>query len=168
MPFSTLMAKPVCEVLLVDSPLALPADNFALETGAIVDFWGVVRATESGATITGIEYEAHRSMAEYQLRLVAEEAGRKFPLMGIIVRHRTGFVPAGESSLLVRVGSQHRAEAFRACEWVVAELKRRVPIWKRPRFELPKECEMIVPLAEGQRSLADSAPELAGKSLSRA
>ncbi len=71
----------------------------------MVDFWGVVRGTEDGAEISGIEYEAHRAMAEHQLRAIAEEAAAAFELKQIIVQHRLGFVPAGEASLFVRVGS---------------------------------------------------------------
>ncbi|MGZ8899670.1 MAG: molybdenum cofactor biosynthesis protein MoaE, partial [Limisphaerales bacterium] len=63
----------------------------------------------------------------------AEEAAAAFQLNQIQIRHRLGFVPTGEPSLFVRVGSQHRAEAFRAGGWIVDELKKRVPIWKRPR-----------------------------------
>ena len=124
------MANPVCEVLLSEKPLAAPAVDCPTETGAMVDFWGVVRGTEKGDEISGIEYEAHRTMAEHQLRAVAEEAGAMFDLKQIIIHHRLGFVPTGEASLFVRVGSAHRAEAFRAGGWLVDELKKRAPIWK--------------------------------------
>jgi molybdopterin synthase catalytic subunit len=129
------MANPVCDVLLTDAPLALPADLPAPETGAVVDFWGVVRATEGQAQIAGLRYEAHREMAEHQLRGVAEECLEAFDLKQLLVHHRVGFVAVGEASLLVRVGSGHRAEAFRASAWIVDELKKRVPIWKHPVTE---------------------------------
>lgn len=128
------MANSICEVLLTTSPLAVPSGLNAVEVGAVVDFWGVVRRTEDGAPISGIEYEAHRAMAEHQLRTIAEEGAGNFDLMQLCVQHRIGFVPVGEASLLVRVCSRHRAEAFRACSWIVDELKKRVPIWKHPRF----------------------------------
>ena len=124
------MANPVCEVLLSEKPLAAPAVDCPTETGAMVDFWGVVRGTENGDEISGIEYEAHRTMAEHQLRAIAEEASAMFELKQIIIHHRLGFVPTGEASLFVRVVSAHRAEAFRAGGWVVDELKKRAPIWK--------------------------------------
>jgi len=126
------MANPVCEVLLTDQPLAAPSDATGDEAGAVVDFWGVVRGTENGAPISGIEYEAHRAMAEHQLLALAREATAQFGLSSISLRHRIGFVPVGEASLLLRVASGHRAEAFRAAQWTVDELKKRVPIWKRP------------------------------------
>ena len=127
------MAYPVCEVLLTEEPLRLPEQTAPAETGGIVDFWGVVRATENGDEIAGIEYEAHAAMAEHQLRKIAEEAANRFTLMQITIHHRTGFVAVGEASLLVRVGSRHRAEAFRASEWIVDELKKRAPIWKHTK-----------------------------------
>jgi molybdopterin synthase catalytic subunit len=127
------MGCPVCEVLLTEEALSLPEQTAPAETGALVDFWGVVRQTEGAAQIAGIEYEAHRAMAEHQLRAIGEEAAKLFELMQIIIHHRIGFVAAGEASLFVRVGSRHRAEAFRASQWMVDELKKRVPIWKKPR-----------------------------------
>jgi molybdopterin synthase catalytic subunit len=127
------MANPVCEVLLTESPLTAPPDWPGNETGAVVDFWGVVRATENGAHIAGIEYEAHHVMAEHQLAALAREAADQFALSSICIRHRIGFVSVREASLLVRVGTGHRAEAFAAAKWVVDELKKRVPIWKHPR-----------------------------------
>lgn len=119
-------------------PLHAPLCTGTKETGAILDFWGVVRTTENGVEIAGLEYEAHPAMAEHQLEMLAGEAIARFSLQSILIHHRTAFVPAGEASLLLRVGSRHRAGAFHAGEWVVEELKKRVPIWKHPR---PKATE---------------------------
>ncbi|MBA3883996.1 MAG: molybdenum cofactor biosynthesis protein MoaE [Chthoniobacterales bacterium] len=126
------MANTVCEVLLTDSPLIVPAALPIAETGAIVDFWGVVRAIEDAVEIAGLRYEAHREMAEYQLHAIAAECLQQISLKQLLVHHRLGFVAVGEASLLVRVGSEHRAAAFRASTWLVDELKKRVPIWKHP------------------------------------
>ena len=128
------MANPVCEVLLSDTQLVPPPNGYPVETGAVVDFWGVVRGTEEGVEISGIEYEAHRQMTEHQLRTVVTEGTTMFDLKQIAIWHRLGYVPVGEASLFVRVGSQHRAEAFRAASWIVDELKKRAPIWKHPRI----------------------------------
>ena len=89
---------------------------------------------EDGRAIEGIVYEAHQVMAEHQMRDIARHALAKFQLRGVTLHHRDGFVPAGEASLFLRVSSAHRGAAFAAAEWIVEELKRRVPIWKRPRF----------------------------------
>lgn len=131
------MANTVCEVLLTEDPLVSPAGTSPAETGAILDFWGVVRPTENSARISGIDYEAHLRMAEHQLRMVGADAGQHFKVLRVTIHHRIGFVAESEASLLVRVESRHRAAAFEAGEWIIEELKRRVPIWKRPRFVEP-------------------------------
>ena len=130
------MANSVCEVLLTEACLEAPARDVDLTAGAVVDFWGAVRGLEDGRQIEGIEYEAHRAMAERQLGMVAEAAVKKFRLEQVIVYHRIGFVGTGEASLFLRVGAEHRAAGFEASQWIVDELKRRVPIWKRPKFKI--------------------------------
>ena len=129
------MAISVCEVSLTRSALVLPEANSDPEAGAVVVFWGAVRATEAGCGITGIEYEAHPAMAEHQMRLVAQSAAAKFEVREIMIRHRIGFVPAGQPSVVVRVTSGHRGAAFGASQWIMDELKRMVPIWKHPVFK---------------------------------
>lgn len=129
------MAISVCEVSLTEAPLVLPEPNDDPQAGAVVVFWGAVRSMEGGREITGIEYEAHRQMAEHQMRLVAESAAEKFDVREIFLRHRIGFVPAAEPSVVVRVASGHRGAAFAASQWIMDELKRVVPIWKHPVFK---------------------------------
>ncbi len=125
----------VCEVLVTEAPLEAPPQRQSADAGAIVDFWGVVRRLEAGREIEGIEYEAHREMAEHQLKRVAEQAAEGFELELVLVHHRIGFIAAGEPSLFLRMCSPHRQEAFRASQRIVNELKKKVPIWKRPRFK---------------------------------
>jgi molybdopterin synthase catalytic subunit len=128
------MANLVCEVLLTETPLEAPPQNHHGDAGATVDFWGVVRRLEDGREIEGIDYEAHKEMAEYQLRQIAEQAVEKFLLQLVIIHHRIGFIGVGEPSLFVRVASPHRGEGFRASQWIVDELKKKAPIWKSPRL----------------------------------
>jgi len=128
------MANSVCEVLLTEAPLDAPPQKQNVDAGAIVDFFGVVRKLEDGREIEGIEYQAHREMAEHQLRQIADQATEMFRLQLAIIHHRIGFVAVGEPSLFLLVASPHRGEAFRASQWIVDELKKKAPIWKRPRF----------------------------------
>jgi molybdopterin synthase catalytic subunit len=128
------MANFVCEVLLTEGPLEAPPQNHHGDAGATVDFWGVVRRLEDGREIEGIDYEAHREMAEHQLRQISEQAVENFRLQLVIIHHRIGFIAVGEPSLFVRVASPHRGEGFRASQWIVDELKKKVPIWKKPRL----------------------------------
>ena len=129
------MANVVCEILVTEAPLEEPPKNHHGDAGAVVEFWGVVRRLEAGREIEGIEYEAHREMATHQLRRIAENASEKFELKLVIVHHRIGFIAVGEPSLFLRAVSPHRGDGFRASQWIVDELKKSVPIWKRPRFK---------------------------------
>lgn len=135
------MANPVCEVLLTDSELEPSADCVDASAGAFLDFWGVVRLQEGAREIHGLDYETHSSMAEHQLRVLGHEAIERFGLNRVIIRHRVGFIPVGKASLFVRITALHRAEAFQAMEWLVDELKKRVPIWKRPKFKVEQTRE---------------------------
>jgi len=136
------MANSVSQVLLTEAPLEAPKEavdpstslRTSLAAGAIVDFFGVVRELEDGREIDGIDYEAHQAMAEHQMRLIADAAAETFRLNEVLLHHRIGFVRAGEASLFLRVSAQHRAAAFEASRWIVDELKKKVPIWKRPAF----------------------------------
>lgn len=129
------MANTVYEVLLTEEPLPVPAQQRVdLEAGAVVDFWGVVRQLENGCEIDGIDYEAHAAMAEHQLRMLADAAAEKFQLRKVLLYHRVGFVRAGQASLYLQVSASHRAAAFEGSKWMVDELKKKVPIWKKPRL----------------------------------
>jgi molybdopterin synthase catalytic subunit len=130
------MANSVCEVLVTVSALQAPTDGVDVVSGAIVDFRGIVRKLEDDREIDGIDYEAHNEMAEHQMRLVANAAVEKFRLKRVVLHHRVGFVRAGEASLFLRVSSPHRSAGFEASKWIVDELKKKVPIWKRPRFQV--------------------------------
>src|SRR6266446_1887824 len=93
------------EILITTAPLQSLPNDWEGSAGAYVDFWGVVRGLEDGREISGIEYEAHEAMAQRQLEMIAEAARIQFDLAGIVLRHRIGFVAAGEASLFLRVAS---------------------------------------------------------------
>jgi molybdopterin synthase catalytic subunit len=100
--------------------------------GAVVYFVGVVRDNEEGAPIIAIEYEAFESMAERQFELIFQAAEKRWPIDSIRLVHRVGVVKVNEPSLWVEVIAPHRSEAFAACQFVIEEMKRVVPIWKKP------------------------------------
>jgi molybdopterin synthase catalytic subunit len=128
------MANPVCEVLLTEAALECPEAGPGEGEGAVVDFRGVVRPLEDGEKIEGIYYEANGEMASHQLRVIADQAMKRFGLNLVQIHHRVGFVAAGEASLFLRVTAPHRGEAFEASQWLIGELKKKVPIWKEPKF----------------------------------
>jgi molybdopterin synthase catalytic subunit len=108
--------------------------NFSPTEGAVVDFFGVVRALEGSRLIEGIEYEAFQPMAERQLLTIAEEAKSRHGLRLVVIHHRIGFVPAGKASLFVRVTARHRGAAFEGSSQIIEQLKIAVPIWKHPVY----------------------------------
>jgi len=103
---------------------------FAPETGAEVEFRGIVRQTEQGRTIAGLNYEAHLPMAQRQLERIVEKLASTWPCNALWFIHRVGWVPVGEASLYIRVHASHREPAFRFCMDLVDLLKKDVPIWK--------------------------------------
>lgn len=127
-----------CEIRLVREKIAIPSpepDEFSC--GAVVDFFGIVRPLEDGRRISGIDYEAHPRMAESELHAIVSEAAENHDLRACRLVHRVGFVPAGEISLFLRVGTPRREMAYTVNREIVEALKARVPIWKNPAFTGP-------------------------------
>lgn len=103
--------------------------------GAINVFLGVVRDNNLGRKVQYLEYDAYPSMAEKVMRELAEEAKERFGLEECAVLHRTGRLEIGETSLLIAVSCGHRAESFEAGHWLVNEIKKKVPVWKKEVWE---------------------------------
>ena len=98
--------------------------------GAICTFIGQVRRASRGRKVAYLEYNAHVPMAQKQLVRIAEEAETKWDC-AVAIAHRLGKLEIGEASVIISVGSPHRAAAFEACHWCIDTLKESVPIWKR-------------------------------------
>jgi len=103
--------------------------------GAVVYFLGLVRGLEEGKKIAAIEYEAFERMAECQFELIFSQMEQRWPIESVRLVHRTGIVNVNEPSLWVEVVAPHRGEAFAACQFLIDEMKKVVPIWKKPRGE---------------------------------
>jgi molybdopterin synthase catalytic subunit len=117
---------------LIDEAALLAQRAMSRGTGAVVYFVGVVRGTEGTANIGALEYEAFQRMAEHQIDLLFAEMARRWPIESVRLVHRVGLVKVNEPSLWVEVVARHRSEAFAACQWLIDELKRVAPIWKKP------------------------------------
>jgi molybdopterin synthase catalytic subunit len=115
----------------IDEPALVAARKLPAGAGAVATFVGVVRPTEDGATIQGLEYESFHRMAEHQFALLFDEMAKRWPVESVRLVHRLGRVGAGEPSLWVEVTGAHRGEVFAACQWLVDEMKLVVPIWKK-------------------------------------
>ena len=122
----TVTSEPINEPALFAQRVMSPG------MGAVVCFLGVVRASEDGAPISAIEYEAFEKMVRHQFNLLFDEIEKRWPIESVRLMHRIGVVKVNEPSLWVEVIAPHRAEAFTACQWLIDEMKRVVPIWKKP------------------------------------
>lgn len=116
----------------IDEPALLRERTMSAEMGAAVYFTGVVRGTESEQAITAIEYEAFQRMAEHQFQLLFDEMEKRWPIESVRLIHRVGLIEVNAASLWVEVIAPHRGEAFAACQFLIDEMKRVVPIWKKP------------------------------------
>jgi molybdopterin synthase catalytic subunit len=122
----TIQTEPIDEAALQETRQVSDA------SGAVVCFLGIVRGTEANAAISAIEYESFQRMAEHQFNLLFDQIEQRWPVESVRLIHRLGVVRVNEPSLWVEVTAPHRAEAFAACQWLIDEMKRLVPIWKKP------------------------------------
>jgi molybdopterin synthase catalytic subunit len=125
---------PQVTIELSEEPIAPGPADFADGEGAECQFLGAVRGEEDGRPISGIEYSAYRPMADNELTRLCEKAQAEHGMHRVEIRHRLGFVPACEPSILIRVKTRHSALSFDLCRWYLKEIKTSVPIWKKPVF----------------------------------
>ncbi len=78
-----------------------------------------------------LEYEAYEPMAVKEMAKIATVAREQFAISSVGIVHRLGRLEIGETSIIISVAAPHRRAAFEACEWLIKELKRTVPIWKK-------------------------------------
>ena len=98
--------------------------------GGIATFLGIARDRSKGREVDSMTFEHYEGMAQAKLREIRERALKDFDIIEIAILHRYGDISISENIVLIVAGAEHRAEAFRACEWAIAELKRITPIWK--------------------------------------
>ncbi len=126
-------------VALVTEPIdvaALLARVSSPTVGAVVSFLGTVRNVNNNRVVTGIEYSAYEEMAQREMRAIVAEAAANVENVPptIAIEHRLGELSLGDVSVAIAVSHPHRAPALDACRYVIEELKKRVPIWKREHY----------------------------------
>ncbi len=117
----------------IDEATLIAERQLSENMGAVVVFHGVVRGEEVGEAITALDYEANEEMVRHQFGLIFDAIDKRWPVESMRLIHRTGIVSVNDSSLWVEVIAPHRAEAFAACQFLIDEMKEKVPIWKRPK-----------------------------------
>ena len=130
-------------------------ENLSCKTaGAFATFEGLVRNHNEGKTVTSLEYEAHEVLCRKEAEKIFAEAHKKFPIIGAKCFHRIGKLNIGEMAVWVGVTAAHRDEAFKACRFIIDEIKTRLPIWKK-EFYADGDSGWInaagSPLSEGLR-----------------
>ena len=103
-------------------------------SGAVVSFCGRVRNHNEGRAVTRLEYECYEELAVSEGARVVAEAADRFGASRVRCVHRTGDLAIGEPAVWVGVAAAHRDEAFAAARYVIDEVKKRVPIWKREHY----------------------------------
>lgn len=98
--------------------------------GGISIFLGTARDHSKGHDVSSITFEYYEGMAQKKLREIRERALKQFDALEVLILHRYGEITVGENIVLIVVGAEHRADAFKACRWCIDELKQITPIWK--------------------------------------
>ncbi len=122
---------------LLDRPLSLDAAHAFVRdpaAGAVVVFTGLVRSHAEGRDVSGLSYEAYRSVAEDRLAALAAELGARDGIVAVWLEHRLGNLDVSEPSVVVAVSGAHRPDAFAVCREGIDTLKAEVPIWKREHW----------------------------------
>jgi molybdopterin synthase catalytic subunit len=126
-PVASVDAGPLDAAALLAS-VPTPAD------GAVLLFVGVVREENEGRAVTHLHYDAYREMAERTLEAIVAEARARWEVGEVRVAHRVGRLEVGEASVAIAVAAPHRDAAYQASRYVIEELKKRAPIWKREGY----------------------------------
>lgn len=127
MPRTTIVSEPILPGEILSG---LPAQ----EDGAVLLFLGVVRDHNLGRAVSGLEYDVYQGMAEKVLAEIAGEASEEFGTDRIVAAHRIGHLRVGEVSTAIAVATPHREEAYAASRYIIEELKRRLPVWKKEHY----------------------------------
>jgi len=127
----------------MDKPIRIQQEDFSLQDevdalratsqrmGGIVTFLGCARDFSEGRDVFSIEFEQYAGMAEKAMHTLRNESLKQFDIIDVRIIHRVTTVHAGDQIVVIVVGAEHRKAAFEACEWLIDELKKRVPIWKK-------------------------------------
>ena len=113
---------------------ALTSEVAGDDRGAISIFLGTVRNSNEGRAVDGIDYSAYEAMAVAEMNRIVAEAVDRFPGVEVALEHRTGTLKVGDVSVAIACAHAHRSPALDANRYVIEELKRRVPIWKREHY----------------------------------
>ena len=125
-------------IKVTNSPIDAEAITAGVQkdtNGAIVTFLGTTRSKTGDRKVLYLEYEAYQAMVHNVFQEIVAEIGARWMISDVSIVHRIGRLEVKDISLVVAVGSPHRAQAFSACQYVVDRIKQSAPIWKKEVFE---------------------------------
>ena len=139
---------------IVDGPIDVHAVRRAVDDpalGAVLVFEGVGRQDFDGRRVVHLSYEAYPEMAVPVMQAMASEMAERWPGCRVAMVHRTGMVAIGEPSVVIAVGTPHRAECYEASRYAIEQLKARLPVWKKEVYEDGSAWKANAPADPGTR-----------------
>ena len=105
--------------------------------GASIVFYGTVRDNNENKKVTGITYDAHDLMVIKSFKDIYNETDKKLNIKNksVFIEHVKGYVGLGEISIIIAVACPHRAETYILSRYIIEEIKKRSPIWKKEHYE---------------------------------
>ena len=115
------------------------AENFISSSkfGASIFFTGTVRDVNENKKVIGITYDAHDEMVIKSFEEIYQEAGEKLKITNkaVFIEHTKGYLSLGDISILIAVACKHRDQAYVLSRYIIEEIKKRSPIWKKEHYE---------------------------------
>ena len=115
------------------------AENFISSSmfGASIFFTGTVRDVNENKKVTGITYDAHDEMVIKSFEEIYQEVGKKLKIAdkAVFIEHIKGYLSLGDISILIAVACKHRDQAYVLSRYIIEEVKKRSPIWKKEHYE---------------------------------
>ena len=115
------------------------AENFisSSDFGASIFFSGTVRNQNDNKNVTGITYDSHDALVLKSFEEIYNETDQKLNIKNkaVFIEHAKGYLSLGEISIIIAVACKHRDEAYVLCRFIIEEIKKRSPIWKKEHYE---------------------------------
>ena len=105
--------------------------------GASIVFYGTVRENNENKKVTGITYDSHDALVIKSLEEIYKEAETKFKFenIAVFIEHIKGYAALGDTSIIIAVACKHRGQAYEFSRYIIEEIKKRTPIWKKEHYE---------------------------------
>ena len=105
--------------------------------GASLIFKGTVRENNDNKKVTGITYDSHDALVIKSFEEIYQESKKKIQFKNsvVFIEHAKGYIKLGGISIIIAVACKHRAEAYELSRFIIEEIKKRTPIWKKEHYE---------------------------------